>query len=94
MNLKVKQPSSSLFVYCYCLLFFLVLSFDISNAQNAITDPSEGTLSLSLSLFMYVCVVNLISFQTTDEALIIYVCNFSFKVRSTHEPLEINLYKL
>ncbi|GMY38149.1 probable LRR receptor-like serine/threonine-protein kinase At1g56130 [Fagus crenata] len=41
MNLKVKPPSSSLFVYCYCLLFFLVLSFDISNAQNAITDPSE-----------------------------------------------------
>ena len=78
MNLKVKQPSSSLFVYCYCLLFFLVLSFDISNAQNATTDPSEGTLSLSL--FMYVCVVNLISFQTTDEALIIYVCNFSFKL--------------
>ncbi|GMY38749.1 probable LRR receptor-like serine/threonine-protein kinase At1g56130 [Fagus crenata] len=41
MNLKVKRPSSSLFVYCYSLLFFLVLSFAISNAQNATTDPSE-----------------------------------------------------
>ncbi|KAL0011921.1 hypothetical protein SO802_007029 [Lithocarpus litseifolius] len=41
MNMKVKPQSSSIFAYGYCLLFFFLVSFDISNAQTATTDPSE-----------------------------------------------------
>ncbi|XP_065624434.1 probable LRR receptor-like serine/threonine-protein kinase At1g56130 isoform X4 [Quercus suber] len=41
MNMKVKPQSSSIFAYSYCLLFFFLVSFDISNAQTATTDPSE-----------------------------------------------------
>ncbi|KAK4588891.1 hypothetical protein RGQ29_019772 [Quercus rubra] len=41
MNKKVKPQSSSIFAYGYCLLFFFLVSFDISNAQTATTDPSE-----------------------------------------------------
>ena len=52
MNKKVKPQSSSIFAYGYCLLLFFLVSFDISNAQTATTDPSEGT-TLSLSLCVY-----------------------------------------
>ncbi|KAM3701043.1 hypothetical protein ACJW31_05G143400 [Castanea mollissima] len=41
MNMKVKPQSSSIFAYGYCLLFFFLVSFDISNAQTPTTDPSE-----------------------------------------------------
>nr|XP_023873219.1 probable LRR receptor-like serine/threonine-protein kinase At1g56130 isoform X2 [Quercus suber]POE84859.1 putative lrr receptor-like serine/threonine-protein kinase [Quercus suber] len=41
MNKEVKPQSSSIFAYGYCLLFFFLVSFDISNAQTATTDPSE-----------------------------------------------------
>ncbi|KAM4112467.1 hypothetical protein ACJW30_05G142200 [Castanea mollissima] len=41
MNMKVKPHSSSIFAYGYCLLFFFLVSFDISNAQTPTTDPSE-----------------------------------------------------
>ena len=54
MNMKVKAQSSSIFAYGYRLVFFFLVSFRISNAQTATTDPSEGTtLSLSLSLSLY-----------------------------------------
>ncbi|GMY21765.1 hypothetical protein FCV25MIE_17208 [Fagus crenata] len=53
MNLKVKRLSSSLFAYCYCLLFFLLLSFHFSKAQNATTDPSEeGAAGVGLWLMV------------------------------------------
>ena len=45
--------SSSIFAYGYCLLFFFLVSFDISNAQTATTDPSEGT-TLSLSVYFVI----------------------------------------
>ncbi|KAK7831721.1 putative lrr receptor-like serine/threonine-protein kinase [Quercus suber] len=41
MNMKVKPRPCSIFAYSYCLLFFFVLSFDISRVQTATTDPSE-----------------------------------------------------
>ncbi|KAM3701037.1 hypothetical protein ACJW31_05G142900 [Castanea mollissima] len=41
MNMKVKPRSSSIFAYGCCLLFFFLVSFDISNAQTPTTDPSE-----------------------------------------------------
>ncbi|XP_050288031.1 probable LRR receptor-like serine/threonine-protein kinase At1g56130 [Quercus robur] len=42
MNMKVLKPtSSSIFAYGYCLLFFFLVSFDISKAQTATTDPFE-----------------------------------------------------
>ncbi|KAL0011928.1 hypothetical protein SO802_007036 [Lithocarpus litseifolius] len=41
MNLKVKPPPCSIFAYIYCLLFFFVLSFDISRVQAATTELSE-----------------------------------------------------
>ncbi|KAF3955332.1 hypothetical protein CMV_019438 [Castanea mollissima] len=41
MNMKVKPQSSSIFAYGYRLLFFFLVSFDISDAQTATTDPSE-----------------------------------------------------
>ncbi|KAL4627847.1 hypothetical protein ACB092_05G195200 [Castanea dentata] len=41
MKMKVKPQSYSIFAYGYCLLFFFLISFDISNAQTATTDPSE-----------------------------------------------------
>ncbi|KAK4588883.1 hypothetical protein RGQ29_019769 [Quercus rubra] len=41
MNMKVKPPPCSIFAYSYCLLFSLVLSFDISRVQAATTEPSE-----------------------------------------------------
>ena len=44
MNLKVKPPASSIFAYGYCLSFFFLLLFDISNAQIATIDPYEGTI--------------------------------------------------
>ena len=74
MNLKVKRLSSSQFAYCYCLLFFLLSSFHISKAQNATTDPSEGTFSL------YACVcwcvvkhmVFLFSFSLSHESFFIF----------------------
>ena len=54
MNMKVKAQSSSIFAYGYRLVFFFLVSFRISNAQTATTDPSEGTsLSLSLSLSVF-----------------------------------------
>ena len=55
MNMEVKAQSSSIFAYGYRLVFFFLVSFRISNAQTATTDPSEGTsLSLSLSLSLSV----------------------------------------
>ena len=66
MNKKVKPQSSSIFAYGYCLLFFFLVSFDISNAQTATTDPSEGTtLSLSLSLFVYFVITSSFHFIST-----------------------------
>ena len=53
MNKKVKPQSSSIFAYGYCILFFFLVSFDISNAQTATTDPSEGT-TLSLSVYFVI----------------------------------------
>ncbi|KAM3701033.1 hypothetical protein ACJW31_05G142600 [Castanea mollissima] len=41
MNMKAKSQSSSVFAYGYSLLFFFLVSFRISNAQTATTDPSE-----------------------------------------------------
>ncbi|XP_030971275.1 probable LRR receptor-like serine/threonine-protein kinase At1g56130 isoform X1 [Quercus lobata] len=41
MNMKVKSQFSSIFAYGYCLVFFFLVSFRISNAQTATTDPSE-----------------------------------------------------
>ena len=73
MNKKAKPQSSSIFAYGYCLLFIFLVSFDISNAQTATTDPSEGTsLSLSLSLCVYFVInssFHFISFQYTDMNL-------------------------
>ncbi|XP_050288026.1 probable LRR receptor-like serine/threonine-protein kinase At1g56130 isoform X2 [Quercus robur] len=42
INMKVKPPPCSIFACSYCLLFFFVLSFDISRVQTATTDPSEA----------------------------------------------------
>ena len=53
MNMEVKAQSSSIFAYGYRLVFFFLVSFRISNAQTATTDPSEGT-SLSLSLYFVI----------------------------------------
>ena len=53
MNMKVKPPPCSIFAYSYCLLFSLVLSFDISRVQAATTEPSEGSLSLSLCALLF-----------------------------------------
>ncbi|KAL4627844.1 hypothetical protein ACB092_05G195000 [Castanea dentata] len=41
MDMKVKPPPCSIFAYRYCLLFFFVLSFEISRVQAATTEPSE-----------------------------------------------------
>jgi hypothetical protein len=54
MNLRLKQDS--MFAHCYflclrCCFFFFFLSFQVSKAQNATTDPSEGSLSLSFSFY-------------------------------------------
>ena len=67
--------SSSIFVYGYCLLFFFLVSFDISNAQTPTTDPSEGT-TLSLSLSLSLCV-----------HFVIY-SSFHFISIYWHEPLK------
>ena len=51
MGWSVKLLHSPVFaVYCCCLNLFILLSmFHLSNAQNATTDPSEGTYLSQIS---------------------------------------------
>ena len=76
MNMKVlKPPSSSIFAYGYCLLFFFLVSFDISKAQTATIDPFEGTIP-SLPLSPSVCVYVVIN------------CSFHFISTFWYKPLK------
>ena len=43
------EGEATSFINIYCLSFFFLLSFDISNTQIATIDPFEGTI-------LYVCV--------------------------------------
>lgn len=50
MKLQISSSSSSGFTshFFFCFVFIFLLEFHGSIAQTAVTDPNEGTLSLSL----------------------------------------------